>query len=230
MSALTGYVASLALGVGSSEMSSGDRGRARNILVVSGRRLIAGALGELLADHPEVESWAVAWDGNRLAGAMRRLPPTTVLVDLDDPGCSPERLIAFLTGAPRARRIGVYDTFTAPNGQLAFELGLTVLVPLTSPLDHVVKLVVEAAHDSSATSAVGLTADQLSRLSSLTPRELEVLSHVARGRSVRSAAALMGVTVHTVDTHKRRCFAKLGVQQQAHAVALATSAGLIPPD
>lgn len=197
---------------------------------MSGRRLIGGALGELLADRSEVEEWAAAWGRAPLAETLRRAPPTTIIVDLDDPGCERDELISLLAGVTGARRIGVYDTFTAPNGQLAFDLGLTVLVPLTSPLDHVIELVMESARDSSATSAVGLTADQLARLSSLTPRELEVLHHVARGRSVKAAAALMGVTVHTVDTHKRRCFAKLGVQQQAHAVALATSAGLIPPD
>ena len=211
-------------------MSGRNPGRARSILLVSGRRLIAGALGELLADNPEVEEWVVACDGAQLAEALGASPPTTVIVDLDDPGCEQKELISLVTGVARARRIGIYDTFTARNGQLAFDLGLTVLVPLTSPLDHVVELVVEAPRHSSATSAVGLTADQLARLSSLTPRELELLHHVAQGRSVKAAAALMGITVHTVDTHKRRCFAKLGVQQQAHAVALATSAGLIPPD
>jgi len=204
-------------------------GRSRSILIVSGRRLIAEALADFLRRGAGVERCAVAGDLDQVRHAARASPPSTFVVDLDCPGCDTGPLTGVVEARPGARRVGVYDTFTTSNAQRAYELGLTVLLPLTSPVDHVVELVLGGQRDSLATRAVGITPDQLARLNSLTPRELEVLHHVAQGHTVRSVAALLGVTAHTVDTHKRRCFAKLGVQQQTAAVALAVSAGMISP-
>ncbi len=208
-------------------MSEAATGRASRILVISGRRLIAEALQELLGAQPGVEVCTAAWDIAKCRKAVRASRPSTFVIDLDEPGCGHRDLTEIIEQRPEARRVGVYDTFTSPSAQMAFEFGLTVLVPLASGLEHLVESVLADRRDSSATIAVGLTRQELARINSLTPRELEVLNHIARGRPVKSIAGLMGITAHTVDTHKRRCFAKLGVQQQAHAVALAASAGMI---
>jgi len=208
-------------------VSEAATARARSILVISGRRLIAEALRELLRTQAGVEDCVAACDIESVRDAVRASPPSTFVIDLDDPGCGGRQLTEIIEESPDARRIGVYDVFTSPNAQMAFELGLTVLVPLASRLEHLVESVLADRRHSSATAAVGLTSQELARLNSLTPRELEVLNHIALGRPVKAVAGLLGVTVHTVETHKRRCFAKLGVQQQAHAVALAASAGMI---
>jgi DNA-binding CsgD family transcriptional regulator len=39
----------------------------------------------------------------------------------------------------------------------------------------------------------------------------------------------MGISPKTVENHKQRIFAKLGVQNQAHAVAVAMRSGLVKP-
>lgn len=214
-------------------MSEATSGRSRRILVVSGRRLIAEALQDLLLAQPSVETCVAVCDAARLRDTDTHTDtgfrPSTVIIDLDEPGCDRSDLTWIVERSPEARRMGFYDAFTSPNAQTAFELGLTVLLPLSSSLEHVVHLVLADRRDSSATRAVGMTPLQLARLNSLTPRELEVLDHIARGRPVKVVAGLLGITVHTVETHKRRCFAKLGVQHQAHAVTLAASAGMISP-
>lgn len=195
-------------------------------MVVSVRRLIAEAIQELLRAQPGVGNCAVAWDIAGLRALIGAAPPSMFVIDLDEPGCGRRELADALEGAG-ARRIGIYDTFTSPHARMAFDLGITVLLPHSCALDHLVESVLADRRHSSATAAVGLTSQELARLSSLTPRELEVLDHIARGRPVKAVAGLLGITVHTVETHKRRCFAKLGVQQQAHAVALAAGAGMI---
>ncbi len=205
-------------------------GRGRNILVVSGRRLIAEALRDELSTQPGVRSCRVACTIRAAEEALWASPPSTFVIDLDEPGFGDtDHLTNLIGGNPATRRVGVYDTFTSPNAQMAFDLGITVLLPLSSTLDHLVDSVLADRHQSSATAAVGLTSQELARLNLLTSRELEVLNHIAQGRPVKVVARLLGITAHTVETHKRRCFAKLGVQQQAHAVALAASAGMIDP-
>jgi DNA-binding NarL/FixJ family response regulator len=61
----------------------------------------------------------------------------------------------------------------------------------------------------------------------LTRRERQVLEHIASGRTVRETAELLRVSPKTVDNHKQRLFSKLGVQNQAHAVAVAHRLGLV---
>ena len=59
----------------------------------------------------------------------------------------------------------------------------------------------------------------------LTMREMEVLNAMADGLSTKAAARLLGVATKTVETHKTRVFAKLGVRSQSQLVAVTTGRG-----
>ena len=56
----------------------------------------------------------------------------------------------------------------------------------------------------------------------LTMREMEVFNAMADGLSTKAAARLLGVAVKTVESHRTRVFAKLGVRSQAQLVAART--------
>jgi DNA-binding NarL/FixJ family response regulator len=66
-------------------------------------------------------------------------------------------------------------------------------------------------------------------LSALTPRELEVLRHVARGLSNAEVAERLTLSEATVKTHVARIFAKLELRDRAQAVVVAYETGLIRP-
>jgi DNA-binding NarL/FixJ family response regulator len=59
-----------------------------------------------------------------------------------------------------------------------------------------------------------------SRTDELTDRERDVLGAVADGLSTKAVAHHLGISVKTVESHKTRIFAKLGVRSQSEAVAL----------
>jgi DNA-binding NarL/FixJ family response regulator len=61
----------------------------------------------------------------------------------------------------------------------------------------------------------------------LTCRETDILTYVGRGWTSRSISEHLGISPKTVENHKQRIFTKLGVQNQAHAVALALTNGFI---
>lgn len=63
-----------------------------------------------------------------------------------------------------------------------------------------------------------------SRLSTaaLTPREAEVLSWVAKGKTNRDVADILGMSPRTVNKHLEHVFEKLGVETRAAAAALAS--------
>jgi DNA-binding NarL/FixJ family response regulator len=66
-------------------------------------------------------------------------------------------------------------------------------------------------------------------LSALTPRELDVLRRMARGRSNAELAQELLLSEATVKTHVARIFAKLDLRDRAQAVVLAYETGLIAP-
>ena len=62
----------------------------------------------------------------------------------------------------------------------------------------------------------------------ITPRELEILQHIAGGSSTREIAEALFVSENTVKTHASRLFDKLGVRRRTQAVHVAKEFRLIP--
>lgn len=58
----------------------------------------------------------------------------------------------------------------------------------------------------------------------LTPREAEVLTWIARGKSNRDVGEILGLSPRTVNKHLDQIYAKLGVENRTAAAALALNA------
>jgi two-component system response regulator DctR len=118
--------------------------------------------------------------------------------------------VLFLTGhgdipmAVDALKKGAFDFLEKPYGdnQLA---------------DRIEKaLAVEAAMHESGTQE----ADREARLASLTTREREVMERVAAGKLNKVIADELHVAVRTVEVHRARVYAKLGVRSAAEVATL----------
>ncbi|WP_224823485.1 LuxR family transcriptional regulator [Cognatishimia sp. MH4019] len=72
-----------------------------------------------------------------------------------------------------------------------------------------------------------LTEAEDQRPADLSPRELEVLKWIARGKSNSVISELMSVSPHTVDTLVRRLFSKLKVSDRTSAAIKGIGAGFL---
>ena len=61
----------------------------------------------------------------------------------------------------------------------------------------------------------------------LTPRELDVIRHVAEGLSNKEIAQLLAISPRTVNFHLDNLFAKLGVRSRTEAAILALRQGWV---
>lgn len=61
----------------------------------------------------------------------------------------------------------------------------------------------------------------------LTARELEILTHIAKGFSVAEVGDLLGISARTVTTHVQHIYRKLEVSSRSEAVFEAVNLGLI---
>jgi len=67
------------------------------------------------------------------------------------------------------------------------------------------------------------------RLVSLTSRQLEVLTRLSRGESVKEVAHGMHLSVKSVDSHKYRIMHRLGIHDRVHLARFAIREGLLQP-
>ncbi|CCI83911.1 LuxR C-terminal-related transcriptional regulator [Corynebacterium otitidis] len=121
-----------------------------------------------------------------------------------------------------------YDTDADILG--AIEAGAEGYLLKDAPPAELINAVHAAAEGDSALSPV--VADRLmtrvrTPRSSLTPRELEVLSLVAHGSSNREIGQTLMLSEATVKSHLVHIYDKLGVRSRTSAVALARDRGII---
>ena len=83
------------------------------------------------------------------------------------------------------------------------------------PNEILLRLAKEAGSDLSA---------ELSSEFGLTTREGEVLSWLAKGKTNRDIAQILGLSPRTVDKHLEQIYAKLGVENRTAAAAIAANA------
>jgi DNA-binding NarL/FixJ family response regulator len=62
----------------------------------------------------------------------------------------------------------------------------------------------------------------------LTPREVQVIRHLAEGKSNKEIAAELGITIRTVETHRAKIMLKLGLHSLAELIHYAIRTKIVP--
>ena len=89
---------------------------------------------------------------------------------------------------------------------------------------------VRCALSKNTAAARAAAVDQaVRRIAGLSPRERDVLGRLVYGRSNKIIASELGLSIRTVEAHRARMMAHLGVHQLAEAVGLAVMANLSDP-
>ncbi len=134
----------------------------------------------------------------------------------------PEIAGQIMEGDPNVVIVGTYPDRGQPHNQIE---GVR-LVHRNSPSSLFASILMGRDLDgSSVYSPRGSGSDRDS--DNLTTRELQVLALIGGGLTSTQIAERMGISVKTVESKRQALFAKLGVQNQSAAVAVAIRQGLL---
>jgi two-component system, NarL family, response regulator NreC len=185
--------------------------------------LLRQGLRRLLEDAPDMEVIAEAGDATEALQCVFEHRPEVVIADAGVFGLGAEqaeRLI--LHASPRSKVLFLTMQKDEPRLRDGRIHGTSCAVRQTSAQE-----LVEAVRKIHATRSVEMPAkargewlveDLPPRSRPLTSRDREVLKLLAEGRTVRSAAAALGLSVKTVDAHKFNLMRKLGIHNKAELV------------
>ncbi|KGM08964.1 response regulator transcription factor [Cellulomonas bogoriensis] len=218
------------------------------VLLVDDQALMRMGFRLVLEAEDDLEVVGEAGDGGTAVDQVRALAPDVVLMDVRMPGTNGIDATRQITAAHPGTRVLILTTFdldeyafaalrAGASGFMLKDARPTELVAavravasgdaVVSP--RVTRRMLEMFAGALPRPAAPPADDQDPRLASLTPREREVLVHVAEGASNGEIASRLQLSEATVKTHVGRILAKLAARDRVQAVVLAYETGLVGP-
>jgi DNA-binding NarL/FixJ family response regulator len=206
------------------------------VVVVDDHPVVRVGLRGMLDMLDDVTVAGEAGSGDEAVALVARLRPDVVLMDLRMPGSDGVGATARIAAEYPESHVLVLTTYDTDADILrAIEAGATGYMLKDTPIGPLAEAIRAAARGE--TVLAPLVASRLFTrartpvVDQLTPREVEVLSLVARGLSNADIGRSLFIAEATVKTHLLRLFAKLGVNDRTAAVTAALARGIIvnPP-
>ena len=204
------------------------------VLIVDDHPVVRDGLRGMFAASPEFAVVGEASSGPEAVAETIGLDPDVVLMDLRMPRGGGVAAIAELATRRVRSRVLVLTTYdTDADVFPALEAGATGYLLKDAPREELLDAVRAAAEGRTVLStAVASRLFNAVRTpapvdKTLSGREREVLTLVARGMSNREIAAKLFISEATVKTHLTHIYSNLGVKDRAAAVAAGYDRGIL---
>lgn len=207
------------------------------IVIVDDHALVRDGIASVLAaaGHKVIDQCS---NGADAIEAVQTLKPDLVLMDISMPGMSGLETLAEIKRFDTETHI-VMLTVSEKQDDLmqAIKLGangyLNKNLETDTFLDTLDKLergeyAIDPQHTFSLIQGLIASTQTASEVKlEVTPREIEVLQHVANGYSNKEIGAIMSLSTNTIKYHIKKILQKLGVNNRAQAVSVALQRDLI---
>lgn len=213
------------------------------VLIADDEAIVRDGLRTILDLEDDLIVVGEAPDGAQAVAAARKLTPDVALVDIQMPGLDGIEATRQMLKAPNPPRVLVLTTFDRNDyvyeAMRAGASGFLLKDVRRHQLTDAIRTVVKGDTLLAPTITRRLIEEFCTRpspatttpreLAELTPREVEVLTLIARGHSNADIATALVVAETTVKTHVSRILAKLHLNSRAQAVITAYETGLVRP-
>lgn len=199
------------------------------ILLADDHPSLRTGLASILNSQPDLAVVAEAGSGPDAIAAAKSAKPDVIIMDLRMPGGDGIDAIKELIKRDPDAKVLVLTTFDNEEDVFsALEAGARGYILKDTTREEIIEAVrqVHAGNRFLPPAIAARLADRMIR-PGLTPRELDVLRLVSRGRTNKEIAAAMFISDETVKSHMKGLFQKLGVHDRAEAIAVALQRGLL---
>ena len=209
-----------------------------SVLLAEDHTLVRKGLRALLEDHTEIEVIAEADEGRQAVRMVEQTRPDVVLMDFSMPGLN--GLEATRQIKQRLPEIKVLVLTRHKNQEYidrVLEAGASGYIIKKSAPEELV-LAIQAVHrgDSYLDPAISQSiingyldkpkAEPEDHYHKLTPRQREVLQLIAEGHSTKQIAAMLNISINTVENHRANLMKNLGVHSTTELTQYAIRAGI----
>lgn len=206
-----------------------EAGSKIHVLCVDDHPLVRKGIAAILSNEADMALVAEAENGREAVECFRKLQPDVTLMDLRMPvldGIGAVKLIR--AEFPNARIIALTSFDGDQDVYRALEAGVRgYLLKETVHADVLNAIrVVHSGRKLMSPDVAERLADYFPQ-AALTPREVEVLTLVARGLANKEIAARLGTADGTVKMHVQNILEKLDATDRTHAVTIALQRGII---
>lgn len=203
------------------------------IAITDDHRVVARSLKTYLESFADVRVVGIAASGEDLLGQLSAWRPQVVIQDLLMPGGIDgiETTRRVLSREPSTKVVALTASFDEARMMGVLRAGATGYVRKDADPEILLAAVhAVVAGRTYIDPSIGRHLSRETEYDELTPREGEVLRHLAVGASNRTIAAALGVSEETVKTHVANVLSKLQVENRAQAAVQALKRGLISID
>lgn len=205
---------------------------ATRVLIVDDHAMVRLALAEAIERQNDLQLVGEAENGAKALELYQKLHPDVVTMDYNLPDQDGDQVIAaIIAGYPAARILLLSISEAEETLYRATEAGALGCVSKAAEIDEMIAGIRAVASGKPYFSENLKTklADRRSR-EGLSPRELDVLKHLAAGFSNKEICDALGMAASTVKHHVERIFAKLGAKDRTQATAIAVQRGIVRLD
>ncbi|WP_144784188.1 response regulator transcription factor [Microbacterium sp. BH-3-3-3] len=203
------------------------------VVVADDHPIVRAGLVGLLDAADGIDVVGAASDGVEVVDLVEKERPDVVLMDMRMPRRDGDEATAMLRESVPATRVIVLTTYESDDVIMqAIAAGASGYLLKAAPEAELIAGIraVAAGEVALAPSVARVLVGQAGRapeVPTLTPREIEVLSHVAQGLSNREIGVRLHLGEATVKTHLLKAFAKLDVADRTRAVTRAMELGIL---
>jgi DNA-binding NarL/FixJ family response regulator len=211
------------------------------VLLAEDHMIVREGFRKMLELENDIEVVGEAQDGRLAVALVKKLRPAVVLMDIAMPllnGLEATRQV--LKAVPGTKVLilsahsdDAYIKEAADSGAVGFLLKQTSSHIVCEAIREIQKgnKFFGPAITKRLRQMVGKSLDRdggsQSRNVRLSSREMEVLQLIAEGKANKETAAVLGISIKTVEKHRERVMAKLDVHDTAGLTRYAISAGII---
>ena len=209
------------------------------IILVDDHEMVRRGLITVLQEQEDLEIVGEAGDGLTAIRLAEELKPDLMVLDVEMPGLDGiETARQILRISPNSKILALSIHKEQDYVTAMFSVGASGYILKESALDELVEAIrtVDAGQKYISSKLVDIVLTSLggtmpsayeSKLSQLTPREIEVLKLIAEGNITKEIAHLLHVSPKTVDAHRQQIMKKLDIHTIADLTRLAIREGLI---